>query len=287
MQTDQLDKTDKTNNIFKMSFYFVGPQRTGTTWIYEVLRLHNELCLPKDVKETMFFDRYYSKGLNWYKQYFQHRKKDQLLGEIAPTYFDNEFVPKRISNLYSSVKIIITLRHPLERAISLYKHHLSKGRIPRSFSKSIEIIPNIIEAGHYAKHIPRWFKYFDHQNILIILTDDIRDYPRNVIHTICSFLRIDQDIKYIPKDKVNTAGMTKFPMLARFTSEIVTLLHSHRQHKIVAFGKKIGINKIYYSERTLSNILTDDERKKYLQLYKEDVDYVEQLLNRQLDIWRR
>ena len=35
---------------FRLNFVGVGPERTGTTWLHQVLQRHPEICLPKAVK---------------------------------------------------------------------------------------------------------------------------------------------------------------------------------------------------------------------------------------------
>ena len=54
-----------SDNILKPSFFVVGAQKAGTTSLYEILKSHSEIFLPKK-KEIRFFDFHYSKGLKWY-----------------------------------------------------------------------------------------------------------------------------------------------------------------------------------------------------------------------------
>src|SRR5882724_7339456 len=43
------------------SFFVIGPPRTGTSWLHEVLSKRASLSHP--TKETRFFDRYFDRGL--------------------------------------------------------------------------------------------------------------------------------------------------------------------------------------------------------------------------------
>src|ERR1700753_1105916 len=67
------------------SFIVVGPPRTGTTWIHEVL--HRHATLPGPTKETRFFDLHFTRGLKWYLSHFSKANEGRPLGEVAPTYF--------------------------------------------------------------------------------------------------------------------------------------------------------------------------------------------------------
>jgi len=46
-------------------FFVVGPPRTGTSWLYEMLR--GQVILPRTTKETRFFDTDFHRGLDWYR----------------------------------------------------------------------------------------------------------------------------------------------------------------------------------------------------------------------------
>lgn len=102
---------------------FVGPQRTGTTWIYEYLRARGDVALPKDVKETWFFSHFFEKGVNWYASHFTSQKPSNCVVEVDPTLFSHPEAPKRVYDvLGSDVTIICTLRDPVKRSISHYLH---------------------------------------------------------------------------------------------------------------------------------------------------------------------
>ncbi len=49
------------NNKIILDFIIIGPQKAGTTWIYEYLKTLPGVCVPVKVKETFFFDKYYHK----------------------------------------------------------------------------------------------------------------------------------------------------------------------------------------------------------------------------------
>jgi hypothetical protein len=50
----------------KPEFIFVGPHKSGTTWIDNYLRSRGDVQLPIAMKETFFFDKLYDNGWDWY-----------------------------------------------------------------------------------------------------------------------------------------------------------------------------------------------------------------------------
>ena len=73
----------------------VGPQRTGSTWLDVQLRRHPELALPAHVKETFFFDRHWSRGLDDYRAHFASGGPDALAPEAGPRWGRPTSTPPR------------------------------------------------------------------------------------------------------------------------------------------------------------------------------------------------
>jgi len=272
---------------FVLDFLCVGPQRTGTTWLYKVLQQHSALYLPESVKETMFFDRYYERGADWYASYFENSQAEQLCGEIAPTYFDNSDVPQRIHQFAPHPDIFISLRHPAERAFSLFIHHLRKGRVPRDFWLAVEQKPRVLSAGRYATHIPRWQSTFGKDQVHVLFLDDIRSDPQAVINQVCEWLGVESISQPdSANEKVNAASMPQSRWIARGAAFLTTLLHSCGLHRIVEFGKKLGLRELAYTggEADMPE-LSVEERKQLIQTYEEDIAFVEELTGRDLSDW--
>ena len=82
------------------------------------------------------------------------------VGEIAPTCFDDPAVPERVYAHNPECRILVSLRHPVERAQSLYRHHLTRGRVTGTFTDAAARIPRILDAGNYREHVSRWLGRF-------------------------------------------------------------------------------------------------------------------------------
>lgn len=273
---------------FDIHFVCVGPQRTGTTWIYEMLRQHPELCLPEAVKETMFFDLYHDRGIDWYSQYFQHARPEQLHGEVAPTYFDASEAPRRIQNLSPNCRIVVTLRDPVERAWSLFLHHLKKGRVSENFWDAVGRIPRIVEAGHYGRHIPRWQSIFGPEQVTILFLEDIESRPRKMLRSIQRELGVE--VKDLPekRDKsLNGTSMSRYPSIARGVTFLTTKLHKYGLHEVVSAVKKTGVKSLVYTggEERMPRLSTPI-REILAEEYEKDIAFVEEETGRDLTEWR-
>ncbi|MGH7966388.1 MAG: sulfotransferase domain-containing protein [Candidatus Binatia bacterium] len=274
-------------DAFHLHFVGVGPQRTGTSWLYLLLQHHPRLCFPKDVKETMFFDCYYENGLSWYTAHFVQQQGDQLCGEISPTYFDVESAAARIYQLNPRCRIIINLRDPVSRAVSLYQHHLSRGRVSGTFTEAVSQMPRIVDVGRYARHIPTWLKRFGEDRVTFVLLDDIDACPKAVLTKVYDFLGVESvPMPDMGNEKINAATMPRFPRLAQVSARLVTTLRAYRFHKVVEVGKALKLNKVYTGAERDEPELTVYDRYSLLEQYETDIRYVERLLGRDLTAWR-
>src|SRR4051794_13012479 len=107
------------------NFLVVGAQRSGTTIFHQILLTHSEIYVPSRRKEIHFFDRYFDRGLNWYKSYFPPENaaaRYSAIGEVTPDYLAIPEVPARIHATLPNCRLIFILRNPIERAYSWYQY---------------------------------------------------------------------------------------------------------------------------------------------------------------------
>jgi len=273
---------------FQLNWVAIGPQRTATTWLYKILENHSELCFPKGVKETFFFDERYSKDLAWYRAHFRHQQSHQYCCEIAPSYFDVEAVPKRLYAHNPDCRIVVTLRNPILRTWSLYRHHFAKGRVSGSFEEATEQMPRILTSGSYATHLPRWLNRFGSQQVKCLLLDDLHISLETTLKELCQFLGITVP-NQIPnsQDKINSATTPVSPQLARIATQAASFLRFYRLHRLVELGKNLGLNRVYTGGEQKAPQLTPELQRKLLEYYEPDICFLENLLERDLTSWRQ
>ena len=220
-------------NIFP-EFLGIGAQKSGTTWLYENLKKHPQLYLPK-TKEIHFFDWHFYKSINWYCQHFKNAKISQVKGEVTPCYsiLSDEKI-RFIHELNPKLKIILLLRNPIERAwsqavMNLVKKKNTKTNFPiidlisiiqlakRKRKKDIDLIKNeefidhfnhsrSIERGNYLKIVSKWGKYFPSDQIFIGDYNQLKNSPQDLLNEVFNFLEVKQISdwnEYPLKNKIN------------------------------------------------------------------------------------
>ena len=213
------------------SVQLIGAQKAGTSaiadWLFEEGGFHRPKVFDDEPdyysKECHYFDLdwRYGQGVEFYAKRFEHCGERSLdaspdtlpfAGRVRSTY------EKGGGNQAGTLKIIVILREPVSRELSLYNHlafdcrylpdaernewHtqvLRENGIIMSFDEFVrdKSIPALGQEngpgrstrhGLYAKHLSKWFEVFDRKQILVLSYDELQHNPGKLQERIQSFL---------------------------------------------------------------------------------------------------
>jgi len=267
-------------------FFCVGPQRTATTWLYQ--RLLGNTHLPNGVKETLFFDKHFSKELSWYLDHFSEFKTDETWGEVAPTYFHSKEARERIYSLFPKARIVITLRDPIERLLSLYRLMRQYGWTSESFESSWNSSDLMKESSRYDVHVNAWFDTFGRSQVKVILFDDLLCNQKSFLESFCSFVNIDS-IDLSPGDESSSEKEkpARFPALAWSAQVVGDYLRSKKLYFIINAAKKLGLKKVFFAKQPGNEEeIPDSLRQELKNYFSPMIDSLEPLIDRDLSSWR-
>jgi hypothetical protein len=179
----------------KVNFIHLGPSKSGSTWLHEILISHPEVYLTQ-AKDLYFFNRYYDRGRDWYLAQFRDARPEQkIVGEICPDYLSEPDCPERIhACLGSEVRLMVTLREPVARAFSGYLYLDKHGLAAPTFRETMRTAPELLEEGRYATHLRRYLKYFDRESIHIGLFDDLQADPQAFLDETTGWLGVGRQV---------------------------------------------------------------------------------------------
>jgi hypothetical protein len=274
----------------KLDFVAVGPFKTGTSWIHDYLINYEQVALPTKVKETFFFDKKFDQGLDWYYSHFTSIKPNKKIGEIAPSYFNSLEAPQRIYQLNPQCKILVTLREPVSRLVSFYLHMKQRGRIEPgvSLAEAISDKQILLDTSLYYFHLCRWIEVFGTDNVEVILFEKLKQSPDNFAQEVLAKLEIEpEDISYDLSKKVNASQAPVNHNLSKIVYSGVQFLHNTGLHKIVGYGKKLGIRQLLTSKKPKKAQLSQNEFTNTFNLCKQDILSLESELNLDLSDWKK
>lgn len=177
------------------NFLHIGPGKSGSTWLHEVLVHHPQVYLTH-AKDLYFFSRYYDRGLDWYCEQFRDARPEHLVvGEVSPDYLSCPEAAQRIQDsLGGDVRLAVTLREPADRAFSSYLYLRKHGLARPSFRETADASPKLIDEGRYATHLRRYLRCFDAKALHVSVFEDLAADPQAYLDDITDWLGIERQV---------------------------------------------------------------------------------------------
>lgn len=265
-------------------FIFLGPDKTGSSWLGAMLSRHNHLCVSP-AKDIYYFDRYYRKGWGWYRSLFPCGN-DKILCDISHDYLFSDDAAGRIKSDLVNVKLLTILRSPLERSFSQFLYYYRNGKVDLDFSKAVVKYPEILENSNYSKFMPFYDSRFDENCFKVMLFEDMLVNPECFIKDIFQFIGVSTDnVDYTgASNKVRAASAPKNRIIASFVKEVAVLLRAMGFANLVGRVKSSSMSSIFYENFKEKPVLGEQEIAEYGHLFLKDIEYLEE--NHSLDLSR-
>lgn len=267
------------------NFLVIGAQKAGTTWLSEMLKQHPDILTARR-KEVFFFanDENYQKGIEWYRKQFTGYSGEKAIGEFTPHYlwsniasheFEGELKSPEahiaVHKHYPEMKLIVSLRDPVRRAVSAFYHHIRAGRIsPRSSILEVGHKHGIISLGYYYRHLTEWMKLFPRKQFLILIFEE--QIVQNKEETLKEVFRfLDVDDRFMPEGKKQRYNERAGHLYLYLSYYFPRLAHKLRYYAPAL--TRLNFPKIK---------VTDEEVQKLTEIYREPNLKLEELLGREL-----
>ena len=291
-------------DVRRPAFIGIGAGRSGTTWLWRMLRRHPRIFLPPR-KEIHYFNDVgyegpevqnpnYTKPIDWYLGHFKEARPDQICGEISPSYLWSETAPRRIYEFDPKMRLVAILRDPVSRTFSSYLFGRQKGEIgDETFEEAIERYPHLVERTRYHTHLSRYFDLFPRDQIQVTFDFDLAADAGDVLATIQEFLGVDLAIPADAAQPVNASGRPRYPRITRALMKNRVRLKKYGLERVVDFGQRVGAGAVFRFFQ--SQVQAFDERprvdpataKALHHQFLPQIQALEELLGRDLSPWRR
>lgn len=296
----------KEEEIRLPDFLIVGAAKSGTTSLYHYLKQHPQIYMSEN-KEPWFFsfaDIYKQDAHNFsvkdgivtdFKEYvnlFRNAKDAQIVGEASTVYlYLHEETIKNIKKYHPNweeLKIIIIIRDPSERAFSHYLNKIADWSCNLTFEEEVEKwnrnqvsdLCNVIDYGFYYNQIKSYKDTFE--QVKICLFDDLEERPSVLVQDLYRFLGVDSsfcpntDLKY--NVSVNSGKfLRKLIYEPNFLKKVVTTF--------LPLEMRTKIKNKFLEKIANKSQLESSQRKILLEIYKEDITKLQDLINRDLTHW--
>jgi hypothetical protein len=170
----------------------IGAQKAGTQSLTHYLSLHPQTWMCR--RELDFFsdDATWARGVEWYAGEIAAPDDPRLVvGETSPSYAMARAFPhtvERVAATLPDVRLVYLLRDPIERMRSAYQHGLASGVESRPMREALLDDPFYLDASSYAAQIERYLDRLPAEQLLLVLSDDLRSRRRETVDRVLDFV---------------------------------------------------------------------------------------------------
>jgi hypothetical protein len=278
-----LSDTVVSDRFVRPTFLYIGASKSGSSWIYEILREHPDVFVP-EAKDLQFFNSYYDKGLDWYFGFFAEGRDKQAIGELSHDYFLSSETAARIYKALPEVKLVCCLREVVDRMISHYVYARSVGS---EYDLPFETFAETSVAarpGEYKKNLAPFYDLFPSENILVQFYDDLKADSRRFCAALYGFIGVDPtfDPPSLQK-KVNVAHHARVETVARLAYRAAQAARKLGLANLVGVIKRNkATNAILYKSAPDKPEISLDTRRRIRQRYAKDYDELSKMIGQPL-----
>jgi hypothetical protein len=185
-----------------LSFFVVGTQKSATSWLYACLSEHPDVSLPADKRETHYLGgpEHRQRGDAWFAARYRPPLRG-LLGDVSVDYLEDPASAAYLRRRFPAAKIIISLRDPIDRAVSAYYWYLRRGLVPASLDATLESLLarpaeegarfDFLQRGLYFEPVRRFVEAFPPGQIYVVVFERVQKASREVLQEVYRFLGVD------------------------------------------------------------------------------------------------
>lgn len=184
----------------------LGAMKAGTSAVHEYLAAHPEIAMSQPKELNFFFgpstaprgDRpcwlqgNWHRGTQWYASQFSPTHR--IRGESSPGYTSpgRRDVAERMHRLVPRARLIYLVRHPLERALSQYRHHRRDGTEARPVGEALlDRGSQYIARSRYYENLRPFLALYPRQQIAVVAAEELAAEPRRVLRALFGFVEAD------------------------------------------------------------------------------------------------
>jgi hypothetical protein len=239
------------------TFVIVGAQKSGTRWLRWNLSKHRSVYAA-DAEANFFNNRdNYSQGSDWYRAQFPGWAGEPIVGEATPGYMmlrhRPDVVAARMHETIPNARLLAILRNPVDRAESAMVHYIKYERVAAD-ADLVELVQSVpperdplgLIAGGFYATSLEPFRELFGDQLLVLFHDDALQDPHRLYARAL--------------EHIGASGGTA----PRDLDDIVWSNATRRTDRR----------------------LTAEDRAELLSYFETEIDGLEQLTGRNLDMWR-
>ena len=302
-------------------FLVFGAPKCGTTSIYRWLDQHPEIYMS-DKKEPHFFayppgetidyrgprdsevvERMYVRDPAEYRGLFAGAS-GRRCGEASAMHLYYSGAARRAVEAQSDIRLVISLRDPVQRAFSNFLHLRRDGREPiAGFEEALAAEERRIASdwmpiwhytglSHYAPQLVEVLRSVPREQVEIVIFEEVIETPRRALAELCEFIGVDSDFSFELDVRRNRSGVPRSKVAhslyewMRWGEAVKGIVRSLLGRTWARQIKQRAVS--WIEEKNLARPSLDaDTEEELRRRFEDDIAFVERLLGRRVDAWRQ
>jgi hypothetical protein len=203
----------------------IGAMKAGTTSLFRWLESVDGVELP-EIKELNFFSgQTWDRGLEWYRSQFP--ADAGVTGEASPAYSSPllaEPAAARIQEILPDISLVFSVRDPVERTRSHYRHQVQRGRERRTFAEAAGPDSEYVTGSLYTRALSPYLQRFPAHKLLLVRFEELTKDTETEWQRVLGFLGLPDTPR--PVDAHNVTGQKR-----RYSKVLLRLWESGRLPK--------------------------------------------------------
>ena len=292
-----------------IDFIVVGAEKSGTTWLAEMLWQHPGIFVPRQ-KELHYFNRQldeapeienynFNKPVGWYLRFYEEAPPGVKMGECCPAYLWDAAAPQRIHDFNPLVKIVMILRNPVERFLSAYRYLAQRGVVTTSdfhvvLQRHRELL---LDRGAYHPQVRRYLDLFPPGQVRVYWFDDLRREASSMLLDIEAFIGVEPFVPENVNEEINVTQEPRSPWVSRMLARVKRFTRKYRLSVLIELARSLGAAEWFTNMRDWNKqakkpskppvVDTSSIDRQWLyDHYREDIEQLERLLQVDLTSWK-
>lgn len=271
------------------NFLFIGGDRCGSKSLHNIFLQHPDCYVPP-IADPYYFDKNYHRGEAWYLSLFAAAPAGvTAVGEFSHDYIHSSAAARRIAADVPDVRLLATLRHPIDRTYSSYIAARAAGVITTDFEQALDEVPMLIGNSLYADKLDVYFGLFDRDRIKVLFFEDLEANPKSFAAQAFAFLGLETLDSIDYGQRMNQLAAPQFPLAGVISKQGANLLRRLGWVNILGRLKHSGrFRSLFYKpygtgEKPQMSVAA---RRRLQQAFAGQIDRLEEILGRNLAHWR-
>ena len=266
----------------------LGPIRSGTTWVHELLFGHSQVATTL-MKEVNFFNSHFDEGMGWYEEKFRPvTAATRLRADISPFYMMDPTVCDRIARSVPNPILMINLRSPYERVLSWYQKYRQGDHPIGWIASDARVHAEALEIGLTATMLQHYVERFGRERLILVDYADLKSDPVGLSERLQRRLGLDIEAPPSITREVNASVHYRSAHLRRLAHLGGPLVRKLSPQ--LFYSMKYGVmHDVIFAKKRLTG--PDAELKltaigSLRTAFEADIDRLEEALDQDLTSWR-